>query len=337
MITIQLFLRSLPACLLLLGVLNNVGCASDQQIVAQANDMHKQLDPAIITDPVLNRYVQELGDRAVNEARRMAAEGLGPEAQFSEDSTWMFTDVKFHLVNSKTLNAFTTGGQHIYLYTELFRQSKTEDEFAAVVSHEFAHIYARHVHNGMNRQYMVIGAAAAAGLAGYAVGGENREQIAMGAAGLGAVAGQIWGAGYSRKDENEADKYGFAMYVRAGWDPDLFAEFFKQMIAKGYDKGSDVSSSHPQLSDRVANSQRRAAEWRRDNPNWEKFRRSDSASPSRFRELQQRALSVGRSMPNDESLKAAQLMFAAFPSCVAPTEQQSQIDARQELLQAIEE
>ena len=342
MISIQFVSRSFRTNLVLtglicIGVLNTVGCASDQQIVAQANDMHKQLDPAIITDPVLNRYIQELGDRAVNEARRMAADGLGPEAQFSEDSTWMFTDVKFHLVNSKTLNAFTTGGQHVYLYTELFRQSKTEDEFAAVVSHEFAHIYARHVHNGMNRQYMVIGAAAAAGLAGYAVGGENREQIAMGAAGVGAMAGQIWGAGYSRKDENEADKYGFAMYVRAGWDPDLFGEFFKQMIAKGYDKGSDVSSSHPQLSDRVANSQRRAAEWRRDNPNWEKSRRSDSASPARFRELQQRALSVGRSMPNDESLKAAQLMFAAFPSCVAPTEQQSQIDARQELLQAIEE
>jgi len=314
-----------------------IGCASDAKIVAQANDMHTQLDPAVVTDPELAAYIQALGDRVVDEARKLASEGVGPKAQFNEDSSWMFTDVRFHLVNSKTLNAFTTGGQHVYLYTELFRQSKTEDEFSAVVAHEFAHIYARHVHNGMNRQYMVIGAALAAGAAGYAVGGDNREQVAMGAAGLGIVDGQFWGMGYSRKDENEADKYGFMMYVRSGWNPDNFGDFFQQMIDKGYDKGAEFSSSHPRLADRVTSSKRRAAEWRSDNADWESYRGRNVASAAKFKQLQQRALSVGRSMPNDESLKAAQLMFAAFPSCVAPTDQKEQVEARKELLEAVEE
>jgi predicted Zn-dependent protease len=319
---------------LLLGI---VGCASDQQIVAQASDMHKQLRPAIITDRELQAYVQTLGNRVVDQARVMATEGNAPKAHFSEDSTWMFSEVQFHLVNSKTLNAFTTGGQHVYLYTELFRQSKTEDEFAAVVAHEFAHIYARHVHNGMNRQYMVLGAAAAAGVAGYALGGENREEIAIGAAGIGLVGGQFWGMGYGRKDEDEADKYGFRMYVRAGWNPDLFGDFFQQMIDKGYDKGPEFASSHPRLANRVEAAKRRTSEWRAENANWESYRKRNVASVSEFKRLQKRALSVGQSMPNDESLQAAQLMFSAFPSCVAPTDQKSQVEAREELLEAVDE
>ena len=46
-----------------------------------------------------------------------------------ESRDWMFSkDVRFHFVNSKTLNAFTTGGEHMYIYSELFRTAQTEDD-----------------------------------------------------------------------------------------------------------------------------------------------------------------------------------------------------------------
>ncbi len=315
-----------------------VGCTVDDSVVrAQANDAHKQIDRAVLTDPVLNDYVAQIGRRVVMAAREAVKAGYEQDNLFREDPQWMFEDVKFHLVASDTLNAFTTGGQHVYLYTELFATSATEDEFAAVVAHEFAHIFGRHVHNGMRRQYAILGSALAAGAAGYALGGDDREQVAMMLAGGTLVGGQFVGAGFSRKDEDQADKFGFRFYVIGGWDPDRFGDFFRQMVAKGYDT-SDPMASHPQLSQRVKNAERRAAEWKNERPDWQRHRQPNIVGPQRFAELRDRARKLTRSMPKDKSLEAAQLMLAAFPSCVAPTAQPSQTKARKrvaELLQDI--
>lgn len=323
--------NSFRGAVALLVVWGAVGCASDKAVIAQASDAHKDLAPAIITDPQLATYVQQVGDRVVQSARQMVQEGYQKDRVFDEDPQWMFEDVKFHLVNSETLNAFTTGGQHVYLYAELFRTSKTEDAFAAVVAHEFAHIVGRHVHNGMNRQYTLIGAAAAAAVGGYALGGENKTEWALAAGGGTLVAGQFVGLGFGRKDENEADKWGFQFYVHAGWDPDRFGDFFQTMVDKGYDTTPELASSHPLLRDRVENAKRRAAEWREKNPNWQSYLKDDVASPNRFRQLQERTIAAGKSLPNDESLAKAQLVLDAYPSCVAPTAAKRQAEAREAL------
>jgi len=312
-----------------------VGCASDANVIAQANSAHDQIEPAVVTDAQLERYVQAVGDRIVAAARELATEGFEKERLYDEDPSWMFEEVKFHLVNSKTLNAFTTGGQHVYLYSELFRQSKTEDEFAAVVAHEFAHIAGRHVHSGMNRQYGIIGAGLAAAGAGYALGGENKEQLAAMLGGGAIVGGQLVGAGFGRRDEDEADRWGFAFYTRAGYDPDRFGDFFQQMIDKGFDKGQSLTASHPSLKDRVVNARQRAEAYKDENPDWERQLREDVASPRQFRQLQDRAARLAESLPNDESLAKAQLMLASFPSCVAPTASKEQVRARERMAELL--
>ena len=43
--------------------------------------------------------------------------------------------------NSKTINAFTTGGHYVYIYDALFQMCKNEDELAAVMAHEYGHIH----------------------------------------------------------------------------------------------------------------------------------------------------------------------------------------------------
>src|SRR5215218_2156513 len=139
-----------------------LGCASDKAVISQANQAHSGLQPAVMTDPQLAGYLQKVGDRVIVAAKELNQQGYGPKGK--EDKSWMFSkDMQFHFVNSQTLNAFTTGGEHMYIYTALFQQCKSEDELAAVVAHEFAHVYSRHVQSGMNRQYGIMAAAAAAG------------------------------------------------------------------------------------------------------------------------------------------------------------------------------
>ncbi|HEX8340635.1 MAG TPA: M48 family metallopeptidase [Tepidisphaeraceae bacterium] len=309
------------------------GCASDKAIIAQAVDAHGQIEPAVITDRDLAGYIQDIGDRVVDVAKELDEQGYGPKITKGKDNAWMFEGVRFHLVNSPTLNAFTTGGQHVYLYSELFTQSKTEDEFAAVVAHEFAHIYGRHVQKGTNRQYAVLGAAAAAAVGGYALGGENREMMAGVAGGGALAAGQFLGMGFTRDDEDEADKLGFKFYTMAGWDPEHFPDFFKQMIEKGHDKTPEIASSHPKLANRVANAERRAKELP---PTAEQWRRDNVASARQFARYQDRARALAKNAPKDRSLESAQLMLAAFPSCVAPEDLPEQKQAQSTVVKKLQ-
>ena len=159
------------------------GCATDQKVIAQANDVNGTLQPAFITQADVAGYVQKVGDRIVDAARVAAKDGY--KDHDLDKSSWMFKDIQFHLVNSETLNAFTTGGEHVYLYSQLFQDVDSEDAFAAVVAHEFGHIYGRHVQSGMNRQLLTLAAAAGAGATAYALAPENsKTQYATGAAGL---------------------------------------------------------------------------------------------------------------------------------------------------------
>jgi len=213
-----------PALLVLLAA----SCATDRQVLRQAESANSELEPALIDDPELNRYMQELGARIVSVAKAAGAAGEGPAAHFDgADSAWMFTGGQFHLVNSPTLNAFTTGGEHLYIYSRLFEQCRSEDELAAVMAHEFAHVYSRHVHKGMNRRILAGGLAAGAGLVGLAVGGEAHGEQYGGIASVStATAASFLDLGYTRDDEEEADEWGFAFHARAGWAPEHFGDFF---------------------------------------------------------------------------------------------------------------
>lgn len=321
--------------------LGGVGCAvSDRQVISQAADVHKDLQPAVITDPVLANYLQEMGQRIVDVAQDLDREDWGPKShKEGEDTSWMYEDMKFHLVNSSTLNAFTTGGKHMYIYTELMRTCKTEDELAAVMAHEYAHVYARHVSKGMQRQYTILGIAAAAATAGAVAGyqaDETEGALTYGAlAGGGALAaGQFIGMGFTRDDETEADKLGFWFYSHAGWDPNQFSGFFQTLIDKGYDKTPEALSDHPKLANRVAASKERIRQLPPEARDW---RRPPVADPSRFRELQARAERVGKSMPKDKSLETAQLLLAAFPSCVSPEDQPDQKRAQSIIARAMQQ
>ncbi len=328
----------LITCTIVAGIFAvfSAGCRpTDQSVIGQANQVHGSLQPAVITDPQIQDYMDRIGKRIIEGAIAYDAEGKEIKSHKGQDNDWMYDGkVRFHLVNSKTLNAFTTGGTHVYIYNQLFQDAKSEDEFAGVMAHEFAHIYARHVHSGTERQYIPIAFAAAGAAAGLALGGsDNRGSYATAGAGLGAAGGTLFTNSFTRDDENEADKLGFSFYSRAGWDPAHFADFFKQMIAKGYDKTPELVSDHPSLANRVKATEERIE---RQSSEVAKWRRPPIANPQQFRSIQDRAMTVARNTPDDKSLAAAQLMLQAFPSCVTSEDQPDQKMAQRRLLQAVQ-
>jgi len=322
--------RTVSQCAAVLALLVPLaGCATDRQVIRQAEDTNTQLEPAIMNDAELAGYLQQIGERIVAAAKETDAAHQGPKTHFAgEDNSWMFEKGEFHLVNSKTLNAFTTGGEHMYIYSELLQKCRNEDELAAVMAHEYAHVYSRHVHKGMNRQYTALGLSAGAGLLGYAVGGEHKEEYGTLAFVSASTAAAFLDLGYTRDDEAEADKWGFTFYTRAGWDPQRFGDFFQQLIDAGLDTTPEMMSDHPSLVSRVEAAKKRAAALPPEAPSW---RRPPLADAKRYAAIQQRAVQVAKTMKTSEEIAKAQTLLSAVPSCLLPVDQPDQKAAQQKL------
>jgi len=312
------------------------GCATDRQVIGQAESTNSELEPAILDDPELSAYMQEIGARIVTAAKAADAAHEGPSSHFSgEDNAWMFERGQFHLVNSKTLNAFTTGGEHMYIYSQLLEQCHGEDELAAVMAHEYAHVFSRHVHKGMNRQVLAMGLSAGAGLAGLAVGGEEHGQEYAAIASVStATATSFLDLGYTRDDEAEADKWGFTFYAHAGWDPQHFGDFFQQLIDQGHDGTPEALSDHPSLASRVQRAKERAAALPPEATGW---RRPPIANAQRYAALRQRTQRVAQAMPTSEQVALAQTLLSAVPSCILPVDPPEQKEAQRRLAVAVRE
>ncbi len=306
------YARLFVATLLLLLASGATGCVSDTDVKQQAVTAHAQLQPTVVTDAELAAYLQTVGQRIITSAHQLKDEGYGPAAQSTEDSSWMFSqNMQFHIVASDTLNAFTTGGEHMYVYSTLFLQCATEDELAAVMAHEFGHVYGRHVEDGIKQGYVqwAVG-----------VGSELSSSAGYGDLGSAAVlAAKYIGMGFTRKDEDQADQLGLAFYTRAGWDPNHFADFFKRMIALGYDTTPQYASDHPTLANRVTASAQRVSKM---GATATKYRRAPVADPQKFAAIKARLKEVVAKMPKTAATKQAQALLASFNSCVSPNNDQ---------------
>ena len=307
------------------------GCASDKSVISNAVAANSQLQPAIVEDPALSGYIQQLGDRVITAAKVYDGKGWGPATHKKEDSAWMFgNQMKFHLVNSKTVNAFTTGGEHMYIYTALLQMCQTEDELSAVMAHEFAHVYSRHVQKGTDRATGLQVVALAGAGAGYAAGGSaNGGSYAQSLGGGVAAVAQFAGMSFTRGDESEADEWGFKFYSQAGWDPAHFGDFFQRMIDAGFDTTPAYASDHPTLKSRVEAAKGYAAQWAKYHPN--DTRKPPVYAPAQFAQFKQQAAAVCATLPDDSQTKKAQALLASFNSCVAPVDQPEQAAVKKTL------
>jgi len=173
------------------------GCAPApaRQFVDQADRLHDgALAAAVVHDRDLTEYVQLIGERLTEAAQ---------DAIPRQVANSFFSSLQFHFVDTPTINVFTTGGKHLYVYEGLFQFCENEDELAAAVAHTYAHVVNRDV-----------------------------EKLAMQPnlkAPLAEVAWQFVTDRFTVQQEEEADKLAFTLYVQGGWDPTKFENLYQRI------------------------------------------------------------------------------------------------------------
>lgn len=205
-------------------------------------------DPTYINDPDVNQYLTALG-------RKLAAAAPAPGPS---------QPITVFAVRDPQINAFALPGGYIGVNSGLVVSSKDESELASVVAHEIGHILQRHIARGMTQQsqtgHIMIASVAAALLAALAGSGD----LAMGVAAFGQAAAVDRQLGFSRQAEQEADRVGFDMLRKAGFDPNGMAEMFSQLMnASRLNEGAgggSFASTHPLSIQRLSDIQNRIRE-----------------------------------------------------------------------------
>ncbi|MEI8399326.1 MAG: M48 family metalloprotease [Alcaligenaceae bacterium] len=201
-------------------------------------------DPDYIKDPDLSQYLNAMGKRLASHAP-----GGAP-------------DIEVFGVRDSIVNAFAMPGGYIGVHTGLIVSSGAEDELAGVLAHEIAHVTQRHIARGLTQQqqssHIAIATIAAAILAALTPGG---GQAAMGIAAFGQAAAIAQQLGFSRDAEQEADRTGFEMLRKAGYDPNGMAVMFGRLMqtaSLNEGRGGGVYvSTHPLSISRMTDMQNR--------------------------------------------------------------------------------
>jgi predicted Zn-dependent protease len=201
---------------------------------------------AYLFDPEVNDYLNELGNRLVTAI---------PGAQF---------DFEFFAMADPTVNAFALPGGFVGVNTGLILLTQTESELASVLGHEITHVMQHHIARSIAAQrdaaLVSLAALAAAILASRShsnASGDLTQAAVSASQGL-AIQKQI---DFTRRNEEEADRLGFARTYAAGYDPNAMATFFERLQkASIWFEGNSPSyfKDHPETYQRIAEAQARA-------------------------------------------------------------------------------
>ena len=208
------------------------GLATVSTTVARADDS----DPSIIRDTEIEEILHHDADPIFKAA------GLEPKA------------VQIHIISDKELNAFSAGGEQLFINTGLILETKTPNQLVGVIAHETGHIAGGHI--------------ARSGAAGRAALGPTLISLGLGILAAAAGAPDAAGAlifnagyfgelsvlGYSREQESRADQAAATYLEKAGLSGRGLVDFFNNFRYQEVfddEKKFPFFRDHPLTDDRI--------------------------------------------------------------------------------------
>lgn len=228
------------------GIAQNLPNLGDESAAVLTPQMERRIgegyyrelrrDPAYLDDPEASGYVEELGNRLI---------AAGPEPTMS---------VEFFVMKEEQINAFAMLGGYIGVNSGLITAAQSESEVASVLGHEIGHLTQRHIARSVSASQRTSMASMVAS-ALCLLAARSNPQVTTGCL-AGAQAAQVQSQlAYSRDFEREADRVGFDILNKGGFDVTAMPIFFErlQRASRVAESSAPVYvRSHPLTTERIA-------------------------------------------------------------------------------------
>lgn len=205
---------------------------SDEQIQAYVRQSVIQMDAQNKVSPATSSYSKRLA----NLTRGLTdVDGL---------------PLNFKVYETKQVNAFACADGSVRVYSGLM-DLLSDDEVLGVIGHEIGHVALKHSKKEMQNAYLTSAALDGLGSMSTSLASLSQSQLrAFGEAAL--------NARYSKKQELQADDYGYEFLKAKGKNPIAMIKSFQKMLALKNSQSSATSSamnqllsSHPDLETRI--------------------------------------------------------------------------------------
>jgi len=183
-------------------------------------------------------------NKAINAYVQCVADAITPHVPTSaHQGHWEVV-----VFDSEQINAFALPGGKIGVYTGILNVAVTDDQLAAIMGHEVAHVIESHSNERMSSgQLAQVGLTAA----GAVLATQEVENKVMWMAGLGL--GVQYGVlmPYGRTHESEADIVGQKLMAHAGFDPKESVSLWQNMAKASKGAPPEFLSTHPSNQTRI--------------------------------------------------------------------------------------
>ena len=152
------------------------------------------------------------------------------------------------IFDNEAVNAFAMPGGKIGVMVGILKAAQNQDQLAAVIGHEIAHVTADHSKERASRGRLSnVGIQVAAVLLGG--GHQGATYTAYEALNQGAAFGIM--LPFSRKQESEADVIGLQYMAKAGFDPRAAVPLWQNMTDEAGEARAEFISTHPSSDKRI--------------------------------------------------------------------------------------
>lgn len=220
---------------------NDLSLSTEKKIGQQIMHEIRWREPSYLDDADVEAYLNQLGGRL---------------AAVSNDPGFGFY---FFPINDQNINAFAMPGGYIGVHAGLIVSAQTESELAGVLAHEISHVTQRHIARQVF-QSKQIGMASMVAMALALLAARSSGQMAGAAIAstqAGAISAQL---AFSRDFEREADRQGFDILGKAGFDVRGMGVFFErlQKSVRLYENNATAYlRTHPLTGERLTDMQNR--------------------------------------------------------------------------------
>lgn len=174
------------------------------------------------------------------------------DVQHSGDRPAPIAGWHFVILDDSLINAFAAPGGYVFITRGALQLANNEDELAAVLAHEIAHVRRGHALGSIKKSRISSvykeALASSVELDQQALGG--LAQAFDGA--MDDMLDSMLVKGYSRDTEFEADAVGMEIMARAGYNTDAFVAYLDRLQKQQSTGSGGFSATHPKASDRVA-------------------------------------------------------------------------------------